>query len=277
MEPLKMIQQTIVYLEDNLLKQVELEELAQHIGESPFHLNQTFTMITGMNIEEYMRNRRLTEAAAELVDGRSSLLEIARQYQYPDAPAFSDDFRDYHGLSPLQARSHQNQLKQLNRLFVKFSVTEEPPIPYLIQSRDFARMTGYREQIRTKELYNHFLLADLLYSYQEDGKIQNLTSNHRVPLYVVIHPHAYGLEVFIGIESNASTDLETEHLHHQTFAVFKERGHLDYVFNEIWQSIEQQVAVMLNYRKNDYYIIQLNEPLDFDNPYNKVLFHLPID
>lgn len=277
MEPLNMIQQTIVYLEDNLLRQVELEEVARHIGETPFHLNQTFTMITGMNIEEYIRNRRLTEAARELVEGRSSLLEIAEQYQYQDAASFSEDFRDYHGLSPLQARSHQEQLKQLKRLYVKFSVTEKPPLPYFIQSRDFARMIGYREQIHNRDLYNHFLLADLLYSYQQDGRLKRLTSNHRVPLYVVIHPHAYGLEVFLGIESNASTQLETEHLHHQKFAVFKERGHLDYIFNEIWQSIEQQVAVMLSFRKNDYYIIQLNEPLDFDNTHNKVLFHLPID
>ncbi|TDM04311.1 helix-turn-helix domain-containing protein [Macrococcus carouselicus] len=277
MESLKMIQQTIVYLEDNLLMDIQLDTLARHIGETPFHLNQTFTMITGMNIEEYLTRRRLSEAAADLIAGKVSLLEIAAKYGYADAAAFNDAFRDYHGLSPLQARTHRQQLKQLNRLYVKLAVTEEPPLSYMIESKVQSRLIGHRTQIASKALYNHFLIADLLLDHYEEGKLAELAEQGDGPLYLVVHPHPYGLELFVGVASDEKTLLETEHLHHTKFAVFKKRGHLDYIFNEIWQSIEQQISVMLDYRKNDYYIAQLNLPLDFNSFDNKISFYLPIE
>ncbi|GGB05173.1 AraC family transcriptional regulator [Macrococcus hajekii] len=276
MESLKMIQQTIVYLEDNLLKKIQLDELARHIDETPFHVNQSFTMITGMNIEEYVTRRRLSDAAVELVKGNMSLLEIAEKYGYPDALSFSDDFRDYHGYSPLQARAHQQDLKSFNRLYVKFGVTEQPPLSYMIQHKRLSRLIGYRLQVSTPALYNHFFLADLLYDLEDNGQLNELKKRSE-SVYVIVHPHTYGVEVFVGVESDETTQLETEHLHHEKFAVFKSRGYVDYLFNEVWQSIEQQVAVMLDYKKNDYYIAQFNLPIDFDGHSNKMQFYLPID
>lgn len=277
MEALQTVQQALVYLEDHLLRDVTLSELADYIDISPFHLNQTFTMICGMNIEEYIHRRRMSEAAQALISGNYTLLDIARQYGYSNANDFSRDFSDMHGLSPIQVRSNKDKVMKFDRLYVKFGVTETPPIIYHIQQLPEKRLVGFRVHIPADELINHFITADVLFEAAESGQLVELQQlNASAPLTVVTHPVIDGLEVFYGIPYESSTTLETEYIHHSKFAVFNHQGHIDYLFNEIWQSIEQHTAITLDYLRNDYYIAQLSLPLNFDSHYTKAVFMLPI-
>ncbi|KAA1040149.1 helix-turn-helix transcriptional regulator [Macrococcus equipercicus] len=276
MEALQLVQQTIVYLEDHLLDHIDLTEMADYIGETAYHLNQTFTMICGMNPEEYVHRRRLSEAAQELMTGDRRLIDVAEYYGYNDAHSFSDDFSDYHGISPMLARTTKESLKVFNRLYVRLGVTEQPPLSFSIQDFHEVRLAGYRTMVDHQELFNHFLIPDLLYEAKESGHfdvLRSLTAAQQ--LHVVVHPTKDGTEIFYGVPYDAHTTLDIEYMKETKSAVFQQQGHIDFLYNKLWQSVEQQLMT-LEYKKNDYYVSLLPLQLDFDSDYTRMTFVLPI-
>jgi len=105
-------------------------------------------------------------------------------------------------------------------------------------------------------------------------ELKKLTTAHL--FYVSVHPSNEGIEVFYGVPFDGSTTLEIEYIKSSKAAVFREQGHIDFLYNQVWQSIEQQIAVTLDYKKNDYYLSLLPLNLDFDSDYTKMTFVLPI-
>jgi AraC-like DNA-binding protein len=53
-----------------------------------------------MTVGEYIRNRRLTKAALELLQPESRILDVAMRYQYDTQESFSKAFTRFHGISP---------------------------------------------------------------------------------------------------------------------------------------------------------------------------------
>ncbi|MDT3995233.1 AraC family transcriptional regulator, partial [Mammaliicoccus fleurettii] len=121
MEVIKVLQRAIVYIEDHLLSNIDLQTLSEHVDKSPFHLNQTFTMVIGMTPIEYQNARKMTEAAFDILGGHSRILDIALKYGYKDANTFAHDYNEYHGISPLQTKTHQSMLKIKKRVSIKLT------------------------------------------------------------------------------------------------------------------------------------------------------------
>jgi hypothetical protein len=65
-------------------------------------LRRMFSALAGMPLSEYVRRRRMTVAAAEVVTGIGDLLGIAVRYGYGSAEAFGRAFQSVHGVSPGQ-------------------------------------------------------------------------------------------------------------------------------------------------------------------------------
>ena len=63
MEWLTAIRTAIGYMEGHLGEAVGLEDVAREVHLSPFFLQRGFSLMTGYGIGEYLRNRRLYEAA----------------------------------------------------------------------------------------------------------------------------------------------------------------------------------------------------------------------
>jgi AraC family transcriptional regulator len=64
-----------------------------------------FSSLAGMPLSEYIRRRRMTLAAGDVIAG-DDLLAIAVRYGYGSAEAFGRAFRSVHGIAPADARSH---------------------------------------------------------------------------------------------------------------------------------------------------------------------------
>ena len=65
-------------------------------------LRRMFSSLAWMPLSEYVRRRRMTVAAAEVVTGIGDLLGIAVRYGYGSAEAFGRAFQSVHGVSPGQ-------------------------------------------------------------------------------------------------------------------------------------------------------------------------------
>lgn len=97
---LSLVQDVIDYLEENMLQEVTLGEVAAHFYVSASSLAMAFKMACGMTMMEYVRNRRLSLAGEELASSGISIIQLAFRYGYETPEAFSKAFSRWHGFPP---------------------------------------------------------------------------------------------------------------------------------------------------------------------------------
>jgi AraC-like DNA-binding protein len=107
MRAIKNIVATINHIETNLDKSLSLEAVADELGYSRYHLHRMFTKTIGLTIHEYIRRRRLTEAAKLLVFSGKPIIEIALQAGYESQQAFSSIFTSMYKCPPHQFREQE--------------------------------------------------------------------------------------------------------------------------------------------------------------------------
>lgn len=106
MNDIKRAIDTIEFIEENLIKNLDLSSIAKAVYLSPYHLHRTFSMTTGMTIHNYVRRRQLTEAAKMLSFSDKSILEIAFSTGYETQQSFSKIFKSMYKYSPNSYRKN---------------------------------------------------------------------------------------------------------------------------------------------------------------------------
>ena len=105
MEWLTAIRGAVSYAEDHLTDNVSLDDVARAVHLSPFFLQRGFSLLTGWGVGEYLRNRRLYEAALDLQKGSEKVIDIALRYGYETPESFTKAFARFHGATPTEVRS----------------------------------------------------------------------------------------------------------------------------------------------------------------------------
>lgn len=114
-----MVKKVLAYMEEHLLDDVKVSEIAKHVYVSPFHLQRIFKALTGISLSKYIRNRRLSLAGLDVMQEDLSLLEIALKYQYDSLEGFSKAFYRFHGVNPSCARKEKVALKTYHPLRIQ--------------------------------------------------------------------------------------------------------------------------------------------------------------
>lgn len=91
-------------IEARLENDIDVPGFPREVGSMEYHLRPMFSSFAGMPLSEYIRRRRMTVAAADVVAGEQSLLDIAVRFGYGSTEAFARAFRGVHGASLDQAR-----------------------------------------------------------------------------------------------------------------------------------------------------------------------------
>src|SRR5438067_1373993 len=86
----------VAHLEDDNL----LHALARHARLSPFHLHRLFSQIARETPKEFTLRLRLDRAAALLLTGRDSVLDIALSCGFQSPEVFCRAFRRRFGIAP---------------------------------------------------------------------------------------------------------------------------------------------------------------------------------
>jgi AraC family transcriptional regulator len=140
------LQKAIDYMEEHLLDNLTIEEIAKQANASPFHFQRTFALLTDISVGEYLRRRRLTLAARELTGTDRKIIDIAHKYGYDTPEAFAKAFRRQHGLTPSEARKCKGKLKSYNRLMIQVSLKGAEPMQYKIVERDRFQVVGIKRE-----------------------------------------------------------------------------------------------------------------------------------
>ncbi len=111
MDLLKQLNDAMAYIEENLCGEVDLEKAAKTACLSKDSFLRFFSYMVGMTAAEYVRRRKLTLAAEELRHTKARILDVALQYGYESADAFSRAFAKQHGVTPAKFRKKAVPLK----------------------------------------------------------------------------------------------------------------------------------------------------------------------
>jgi AraC family transcriptional regulator len=105
------IKKSIEYIENNLNKKIELQELADKVFLSKYHFHRTFHAIVGEPVAEYIRKKRLMQAANELLNTEEKIIDIAFRYQFSSQEAFTKAFKKLYGVPPREFRTNKANIK----------------------------------------------------------------------------------------------------------------------------------------------------------------------
>ncbi|MFD7711963.1 GyrI-like domain-containing protein [Streptomyces sp. NPDC059785] len=144
---LERLNQAMDHIEEHLDKPVGVRDLARITMTSDYHFRRLFSALAGMPLSEYVRRRRLTVAAADVVAGERTLLEIAFSYGYNSGEAFARAFRDVHGVGPGEARRHGAVLDSQPRMSFKLIVEGSSSMRYRIVDKPEFRVVGRKARV----------------------------------------------------------------------------------------------------------------------------------
>lgn len=105
MDWIRSFQHSIDFIEENLDRIFNIEQIAQIMNVSPFYYQKIFSIICGIPVGEYIRNRRLSLAGSELLNSDEKIIDIALKYGYDTPEGFSRAFAKFHGVSPSAVRN----------------------------------------------------------------------------------------------------------------------------------------------------------------------------
>jgi AraC family transcriptional regulator len=143
--------QALDYLENHLTETLNVEATARIACTSVFHFQRMFLILTGFTVGEYVRNRRLTLAAQELVVSREKVIEIALKYGYETPESFARAFRKLHGVAPSAARVPGVSLKGYPRLSFQITLKGEQAMNYKIVDQPAFKVVGKGIQVSSQE------------------------------------------------------------------------------------------------------------------------------
>jgi len=95
------------YITEHFHQSITLEEVAEHVGLSPFHFSKLFKEKHGVNFIDYVTHLRIEQAKQEMLNTNKSLKEICFSIGYKDPNYFSRVFKKKTGVAPTAYRSTQ--------------------------------------------------------------------------------------------------------------------------------------------------------------------------
>ena len=114
----------IDYIETHLTDTIEQEAIARIACCSYYDAGRMFSLVAGLSISDYIRNRRLVLAGEELKHHNVRVIDVALKYQYDSPVSFSRAFQKFHGFAPSLACEDNAILKQFPRLIYQIRAKE---------------------------------------------------------------------------------------------------------------------------------------------------------
>ena len=176
------IQNALDYIEEHLTEQIDYETVAKQSFSSSYHFQRIFSILCGFTLGEYIRNRRLSLAGAELAAGDAKVIDIALKYGYESPDSFAKAFTKFHGITPSAARNG-GSLKSFSRLVLKRSLEGGNAMKYRIEEKPEMILTGYKRHFggvpgERFEQENDFYVNTRAYQYLLNGVAKNPEITH---------------------------------------------------------------------------------------------------
>lgn len=201
MEWIAAMQLAITYMEAHLMEDINYEDVAKQVHTSSYEFHRAFSFLTGMTANTYIRNRRLSLAAREIVETDAKITDIAMKYGYETPESFTKAFTRFHGIAPRFARESLAKLVLFNPLVIKITVEGGKSMDYrIVQTegqRFIAAVRSFRNEIINDD-ENHEIpdFWGVCHDEHLAEPIRNLRPAGKRDLYGLCSPAKEGEETF---------------------------------------------------------------------------------
>ncbi len=151
MEWVRSLNFAIEYIEEHLSDNIVCDDIAQSTFYSSFHFQRTFSLLTGTTVSEYVRNRRLSLAAQDLLNSDMKVIDVALKYGYDTPESFAKAFQRFHGVLPSQVKKHGTELKSFNRLTLRIILEGGSVMDYKIVKKESFKLVANTRRFMSED------------------------------------------------------------------------------------------------------------------------------
>ncbi len=241
------------YIEDNLIGEIDINTISRMAGMSIYEFRRIFSFVVGIPLGEYIRKRRLSVAAEELLakgsSDRISISDMAARYGYDCPTSFSRSFKAFHGCSPSEI-AKGGQVNMYTRVDLSFVARGGKDIPYrLVEAGDFtvSGLEGFSDETDTEcceAVWNRFY---------EDEALQKRLAFADGHIYAVYRNHSEGVLCLIGEKNEPCAPPAADAcitLPKSRYAVFTLHSTEDAHVNEFYEDILLHFLESGSYKRN---------------------------
>lgn len=146
MDYFELIEKSIMYIEENLDKEILIDDLSKIVYTSKFHFQRLFKAIVGLPVITYIRKRKLSKSLNLIKNSKMNLLEIALEFGFNSQEAFTRAFKNQFKITPGNFRKSDIEL-------------DEFKIPDLLKIKMFSLNVGFLIDYKILELKEKILVG----------------------------------------------------------------------------------------------------------------------
>lgn len=126
----------IEYIEEKIKNSEEItnKNIAEVCGYEQHYCSKIFQKYANMNIQEYIKKRKMSYAFGDLVTSKKNIADIAEKYLY-SADGFTKAFKDTFGITPIQLKRKEKTDKLIDNFMNPIYI--EDYSQYISEPKDF--------------------------------------------------------------------------------------------------------------------------------------------
>lgn len=245
---LKNLNEVLDYIETHLQEFIDFKDIERIAGISEYHFRRIFSFLSGMSLNDYIRNRKLSNSAFELQNENISVTETAFKYGYNSVDGFSRAFKEWCGKSPSEIKN-TSSFKAFPKLTFQLSIQGGIDMNYKIEEKESFKIVGVKKRVpiifngvnleikkmaesitqvqrndlhKFANLYPHHVIS-ASFNFDE-GRMQEQGSiDHIIGVISSLHDDFYGFDI-----------VEVPKL---TWAIFSSQGEFPKALQENWGKI----------------------------------------
>ena len=278
------VQKILDYVEKNIGEEIRLQNLADMVYISPYHLSRIFKGMIGVTLQEYIRRRRLSESAKVLLSSDIKILEIALSFGFESQEAFSRSFKQYFACNPAKFRKEKPKIwfyEKVELNMVNLNLKNNKGginMEYKIVERDEIKLVGIKERIIMPNNTIPKMWVEFLGLEKE---IKNRIGVACYGLADNMSSETYEFDETVGVEvtdfSEIPEGMINTTLKPQKYLVFTHKGILfdekgesklhktyDYIYGKLIPTLEYEVDNAFNFELYDERFIPNSENSEMD-------------
>lgn len=247
-----------------------------------------FSFLTGVPLSEYIRRRRLTQAAYELSNSNIKVIDLALKYGYESPDSFTRAFQNMHGVTPTKARKMGIVLKAYPRMSFHISIKGDVEMNYKIEDKMGFTVIGRRIRVTSNSQDDSFI-PNFWSECNQKGVTQKISEfakgigEKQTGMNLLGICADIGLpnefEYWIGVEADGDTvslEFEKIAIPATTWAIFEVIGPIPSAIQNMWKRIFTEFFPESGYERTNLPDLELYPPGDSSSPDYRTEIWVPI-
>lgn len=278
MEWVNLISRALDYIEENITDDIKLDDVANSVYISPFYFQKGFSMLCGITLSEYIRNRKLSLAGGELSTTNISVIDVALKYGYESPDSFTKAFTRFHGITPSMAKKDNIMIKSFTPLRIKISIEGGNQMDYKIVKKEAFTVLGSSKTFKYETCKNEIPNFWKEHFQKGNGKYVSGMFGINIDEAMGSEEFEYLIADMYDSKKEVPDGFVTKTIPAFTWAMFSINGSVEEVFQDSYQRIfSEWLPALKEYEFAAGYCIEMyDDPRKYEKGTNDINYHSEI-